>query len=398
MRRSFLTIFFTLLGVFVGKEVYAQDFGGVSVSAVNMKHSGEDMLLEMKLAVSPDAAGSLQSVAVSPVMTLRGGEKVRFPSVLVNGRNRARIYKRHSKMRYSEIVNNPPFKVIDIKRKFTGEVVEYSAWMKVGFQSVGDLNLEFLVSAPAGERHSYTVPLVVASTTLADAKTPPRVTEEPVPAPAPVPAPVPVPAPATVTVPVMPVTTPAATPAATPVARPTTTPQIANIMTRSGSVNLDFDFRTASATLNPYVGHNARELARLEDVFAAIAAEPSSRIVSITIVGYSSLDGRYELNASLSYHRAEALSWYIRQRWNIPDGVVKVRGEGEDWEGFRAALEADGMFAQRAIFSIVDSGEAPDAKESRLRRLGGGARWRMMEREIFPWLRRVDYSINYLVD
>jgi outer membrane protein OmpA-like peptidoglycan-associated protein len=175
------------------------------------------------------------------------------------------------------------------------------------------------------------------------------------------------------------------------VSQPTTP---ANIKTLSGSCNLDFE--AASSVLLSNFGHNARELSRLEEIFDELQAA-EARVVSVTVTGYSSPEARSNINATLASKRAEAFSRYIQTRWNIAPGAIATRGVGEDWSGLRAAVAASDMSNRDAIIEVIDRDIAPDAKESIIRRMSAGVLWRTMERDIFPWLRKVDYTINYSV-
>jgi outer membrane protein OmpA-like peptidoglycan-associated protein len=360
MNKSVFSIFLAL-GVASGAffEAAAQNYGGIEASNVTVTTGDDGVVVAMTVSVSPDAAGNLRSVAVAPIITIDDSTLVRLPGVLVNGRNMSRVYKRHTKMRYSEIENNPPFKVVDMKRKFKGETVEYSVLTAVPGAARGTLSLEFLMSGPAGERNSYTVDVTPRTVAAAE--------------------PAPTPAVAEVIAPVVDIA-----PAPT-----------VGIQTMSGSCNLDFE--TASSTLLSYFGHNARALRHIEEFFEGIAANPSARVISMTITGYSSPEGKYDINADLSRNRAEALCRYISQRWSLPEDGVKIRAVGEDWNGLRAAVAASDMEGRDDILRIIDTATAPDAKESVLRRMLGGERWRTMERDIFPWLRKVDYTISYEV-
>jgi hypothetical protein len=334
----------------------AQNFGGISASDVKMSRIAGGVLLEMTITVSPDAVQSLQSVAVVPTL-VNGEQTIKFPGVLVNGHNKSRIFKRHSKMRYSEIVDNPPFHVVNIDRKFKGETIDYSVVVEgengVGIDaptSLKELCIEFLVSSPAGERHSYSMPV---SGVVEAPKAPAIITHAPI---------------------------------------VHATPAVVNSL--SGSAHLDFE--TGSAILVPNFKHNAKELASLEAIFEKIATDnPNARISALNIVGYSSPEGKFKPNEILARDRAKAICRYIQQRLNLPDNIVTINTVGEDWVTFRAAVAASNMPQRDALITIIDSKAAPDAKESMMRRMADGSVWRTMERDIFPKMRRVDYTIDY---
>jgi hypothetical protein len=164
----------------------------------------------------------------------------------------------------------------------------------------------------------------------------------------------------------------------------------ANVRTIQGTARLDFD--TSSAVLAPDRGRNPGELAAITD---AVVRTGATRIIGITVTGYSSPDGRSETNAALARDRAAALGRYLQEMYRLPANAVVVRGEGEDWVGLRGMVGASSLPYISEILKVIDSSSAPDAKESLMRRMMGGQIWQRMEREIFPELRKVDYTIEY---
>jgi hypothetical protein len=168
------------------------------------------------------------------------------------------------------------------------------------------------------------------------------------------------------------------------------------VYTFSGTANLDFV--TGSSALIPTFGRNAAELDAIDEPLGRIGATPGSTLVAITITGYSSPDGRYDTNASLAWDRATALSRYLQVRHSIPPGLIRIRAVGENWSALRTAVVENAGSWPSEVMTIIDSPDAPDAKESRLRRLENGRVWQRMEREIFPQLRKVDYTIDYNMD
>lgn len=396
-----------VVSLLVSTPCFAQSSDGVTTSDVTITRIESEVLLEMTLGVSADAVTSLQSISVVPTLTDGSGHSATFPHVLVNGKNRAHIYRRHEKFRYAEIVQNPPFRVMNIDKKHPGGKVEYSARIPhEAWMDGARLSLVFVLASPAGEKQSYSVPVSeVADSELITISSQP----EPGTRPAPVssqPTPHPVTPPATVVEQSAPQLTPQ--PVAQPQAttQPVTAPQPATVTpapqppattgkihTLSGTANLDFE--TASSVLMPSFGRNRRELDALEAAIAKIATDPRARITSLVITGYSSPEGRYDTNASLAYDRAIALSRWLQARYTIPVAAVKIRAVGEDWSGLRAIIADSNEPYRDDVLKIIDSADAPDAKESRLRRMAGGQIWQRMERDIFPRLRKVDYSMDY---
>ncbi len=432
MRRDIIIAAIFVLAAAIGTATTAmaqEQQPGITVTNVNMTSTAEGPRLEMSVAISPGAVTNLQGIAVVPTLADAAGNRAVFPPVLVNGKNRGLIYERHEKLGFPEMEENPPYLTMNIDPDHPGGNVAYSApiagesWM-----ANASLNLAFVLVSPAGERHSYstsvtgtsvvtipegglaTTPPRVIDTTPPVAYTPPPVVQTPpvviqtppVQVPPPVvqtppveqtPPPVAYTPPPVVQTPPVVVQTPPVVQVQPPVVQQPQPMPVGPVQTVSGIANLDFT--AASSALVPSMGRNVQELAAIDGLIGQIVALPSTGIVAITITGYSSPEGRYDGNASLAWDRALALSHYLQQRHGIPAGTIKIRAVGEDWRGLRDAVMERQDTWPSGVLEIIDSTDAPDAKESRLRRMSGGEVWRRMDGEIFPSLRKVAYSIDY---
>jgi hypothetical protein len=343
MKKTFVTIFIALFSV-----VAAAQTRGIAVSDIAMTTLGDSIVLEMKLAVSAEAVTELQSMTVVPTLSDGAGNSVRFPSVVVNGRNMARIYVRHTKFRYDEIVGNPPFSVVNLDRGFAGNTLAYSARVAADSRMNGaSLGIVFELASPAGERQRYSVPVSG----------------------------------------VPPVALPTATVAALSV-------ENVGMAERPGDA-----IPPAAWTGNIFtVSGSERDgggFVSIGDAMGRITGDPRVRIISITLTAYSSPEGPYDTNVSTAYERGETFSRWLQQGYGLPGESIRVRTAGENWGGLRAAVAGGGMPMRDEILSIIDSADPPDAKESRLRRMAAGEVWERLEKEVFPGLRKVDFSVDY---
>lgn len=376
-------IFATILLALFSAAATAQT-GGITASDVRITRSDDGVTLEMTLDIAPGAVTSLQGVSVAPMLSDEAGHRVTFPHVLVNGKNRARIYKRHAKFRYTEIVKNPPYKVINTGRKTGSGTVDYS--MRIAgeeWMNDADLGLVFKLISPAGERQEYTAFIAKAFST-------PEQQPVPIGEIAPVER-------LSKTEPENSAESESESPPAneTRPAVETASVPVNTVHTLSGTAGLDFE--TASSTLIPEFGRNKHELAVMDKIFGQIAVDPNTRIISLTVTGYSSPEQGYETNASLTHDRTMALSRYLQERYGFPAGSLKIRAVGEDWSGLRAVIAGSVPSFPKEVLEVIDSAESPDMKESRLKQMDGGAVWQRMEHDVFPRLRRIDYSVDFEV-
>jgi len=110
----------------------------------------------------------------------------------------------------------------------------------------------------------------------------------------------------------------------------------------------------------------------------------AEEIDSIEITGYTSIDGPETENARCAEQRAEALRDYIIKEHPELEGKVKVKSEGEAWDDLRKAVEEDPNLSEksrREILSVIDSDDAADVKEAKLRER---KEWERLKKDAFP--------------
>ena len=339
--------------------------GGIRVSKVTMTQTGNSVLLEMVLDIKKDAVTKCQSIAIAPTLT-NGPEHVKFRYVLVNGENKRQIFDRKKKFRNIGLVQNAPLEVVNIDKKNGGKVINYTAevayepWMENA-----SLDIELVLSSCANELQLYSLEISAVSMVV--------IPQEVVTAPTSRPEPVVV------------VETPK-----------TVTATEGSARQLFGSAYLDFE--PESSVIVPFYKRNPQELAKINDVFDKVNSDPGAVVTRITIVGYASPEGRYSTNETLAYDRARSFARYIHNKYNVPVMYSNVSGVAEDWETLRALVVVSDIPDKSRVLSIIDDVSlAPDAKESKLRRMNNGRIWRMMTDEMFPHLRRVEYKIDYTV-
>lgn len=119
----------------------------------------------------------------------------------------------------------------------------------------------------------------------------------------------------------------------------------------------------------------------------------SPRIDSIVIYSYASPEGPYRFNKKLSRERGITAKQYLLSlvpSWReLPDSVIRLRPEAENWQGLREEVWAHYHEADRdRVLAILDSTSLPDAeKKTALKRLDRGRSWRYIIRNIMPRLR-----------
>ncbi len=165
--------------------------------------------------------------------------------------------------------------------------------------------------------------------------------------------------------------------------------------TKQGKAFLDFPVN--QSVIQPGYRRNPEELAKIEDAFYDIKNNGDVHIQGLYVHGYASPEGRYNNNDRLARERSYALKDYMKRRFSLMEDMFRVDYTAEDWEGLKALVIGGEITDKDEIINIIESTPEPDARESKLIRLRGGAIWRTMLRDMFPGLRRVEYQIDYSV-
>lgn len=157
-----------------------------------------------------------------------------------------------------------------------------------------------------------------------------------------------------------------------------------------GSAFLDFPVN--QTTIYPAYRKNPVELAKIDKTLDGFKPE---NILHISIHGYASPEGSYSNNTRLAEGRSQALKQYILKKHQLHDSIFSVESTPEDWEGFKRFANETELKQKDVILEITDSDLQPDAKETKLKKLG--AAYMHISLNWFPALRHSDYRIEYKV-
>ena len=154
-------------------------------------------------------------------------------------------------------------------------------------------------------------------------------------------------------------------------------------------------FRVSDTTIRPEFRNNAASLEQLRSMM------DNRRYVTgdiIRVVGMASPEGSERLNNTLARRRAESLRKYIAAHWPEFADAVSVTVEGEAWEDFRAAVQADTKLSEadsRRALDIIDSTISVDDKEAALRKLTS---WQRYYRSLYPDFRAASIETDFISD
>ena len=175
------------------------------------------------------------------------------------------------------------------------------------------------------------------------------------------------------------------------------TPQVEAVKMRREHYTTYINFQQDRSNIIPDYKNNAEELRRIYELVNSIADDPGTTLQQIRIDGYASPEGNWQHNVDLSMRRAMALRDHVKQAFGLGDERFDIAGHGEDWVGFEKLVEASDMPGREEVLHIIRTVDIFAGREAQLMELGGGATYKYMLREMFPKLRRMELSADYVV-
>ena len=99
----------------------------------------------------------------------------------------------------------------------------------------------------------------------------------------------------------------------------------------------------------------------------------------------------------LAKGRTETLANYVNRQYNFAPGIMTTSYDPEDWGGLRSYVtdSMDFNLSNRmGLLAIIDGPLGADAKDAALKSQFPQD-YEVILREIYPWLRHSDYTVNY---
>jgi tetratricopeptide (TPR) repeat protein len=174
-------------------------------------------------------------------------------------------------------------------------------------------------------------------------------------------------------------------------------PEVEPIKRRQQIENAYLEFPRGDNVILPDFGNNPVELARIDKMIRTIATNKDITVQRVYMVGYASPESSVKFNTDLSRARSEAMMRYFMNNSTIPANLYEARTGGEDWNGFRAALEDFPLANKEEIFHIMNTVGNLDEREHAISKVAGGRPYKIIFDEIYPKLRRTVCEINFTV-
>ena len=161
------------------------------------------------------------------------------------------------------------------------------------------------------------------------------------------------------------------------------------------------NFDVSSSVLKPSE-LNQQDVKNLGVFLNKIGANPRARLTEIEFLAYASPEGEQLRNGNLSTDRAasgkKAFMDLVKKAniTNAPESIFKESGLGEDWEGFRSAMEQSNISDRNIIISVLQMQKDLDQREKEIRNIT--ATYKEIEKSILPGLRRCRIVAKYNIE
>lgn len=174
------------------------------------------------------------------------------------------------------------------------------------------------------------------------------------------------------------------------------TPPAEEVKRRSENYSAMLNFVVGKYDIRRDFKDNAAQLDEINRIFKTVRNDKNLTITEVSITGFASPDGNFNSNMTLSKNRAQSLANYIAKEHSLPADVMKVSWKGEDWEGLRKAVAESNINGKESVLNIIDNYADANTRKAKIKALSGGQIWRYMLDNIFPQLRRNEYTISYI--
>ena len=148
-----------------------------------------------------------------------------------------------------------------------------------------------------------------------------------------------------------------------------------------------YDYNSASIRNSELRSASVKEL---QAALASIAEDPRYTVRGTQIVAYASPEGGQDYNAKLSDQRASSAqkAWSKVTGEDTPADLL-IRSIGQDWDGFREAVEASDIEDKDLILRVLSMYSDPAVREREIRNMS--QIYTELNKKVFPELRRARF-------
>ncbi len=148
-----------------------------------------------------------------------------------------------------------------------------------------------------------------------------------------------------------------------------------------------YDYNSSVVKNNELRSASVKEL---QAALEAIAADPRRSVTGNHVVAYASPEGGQAYNAKLSDQRAASAqkAWKQVTGESVPTDL-EIRSVGQDWEGFKEAIEKSNLSDKDLILRVLSMYSDPAVREREIRNMSQV--YTEINKNVFPELRRARF-------
>lgn len=342
-------LIYSVLCLIAALPVSAQKFykDAINITNASLWQQGESLYINMQMDMRNLKVSNDRTLTLTPVLTGPDNNVV-LPEIVINGRRRQKAYLRA--MTLDKATNMEiPYNTQEVLN-YT-QVIPYEPWMENAY-----LNLEENLCGCGGHQEVLTQEMIMNGVST---ETKRLAALQPVPS--------------------------------------YIQPKAEVVKARSEQYEAHLDFPVGKSVILPDFMNNQTELRNIREMFNKVQNDKKLTITGVYIEGFASPEGPLKLNEQLSKSRAEALKKYLSVQEQIPANLYNVSFGGENWEGLVKALEASNMKEKTEFLNIIRNTSDIARRKEEIKRVGGGAPYRTMLKELYPALRKVNCRIDYTI-
>lgn len=342
-------LIYSVLCLIAALPVSAQKFykDAINITNASLWQQGESLYINMQMDMRNLKVSNDRTLTLTPVLTGTDNSVV-LPEIVINGRRRQKAYLRA--MALDKTTNMEiPYNTQEVLN-YT-QVIPYEPWMENAY-----LNLEEDLCGCGGHQEVLTQEMIMNGVST---ETKRLAALQPVPS--------------------------------------YIQPKAEVVKARSEQYEAHLDFPVGKSVILPDFMNNQTELRNIREMFNKVQNDKKLTIAGVYIEGFASPEGPLKLNEQLSKSRAEALKKYLSVHEQIPANLYNVSFGGENWEGLVKALEASNMKEKTEFLNIIRNTSDIARRKEEIKRVGGGAPYRTMLKELYPALRKVNCRIDYTI-
>ena len=349
MKRKLIYLFIALAATIL--PAHAQKFlnDALTLSNVSLWQQGNSLYVGMTVDMANLTIGSARSLSLIPLLT-DGQHNIPLQEIIVNGKRREKAYLRGLAISKQE----PTAIIVPYNKRETfnyTQVIPYQPWMaNASLQLVENL-------CGCGNYQEMNAQELITNDVSTEAK---RLS------------------------------------AMSPIVA-YIQPTVEVVKNRSEQYEAHLDFPVNKSVILTDFMNNHSELVNIHSMFDKIQNDKNLTVQSISIEGFASPEGPLAFNEQLSKKRAEALKDYLVKNEKASAKLYKVTFGGENWDGLVKALESSSMKDKETFLNIIKNTTNDVKRKQEIMKVGGGAPYRTMLKEIYPGLRKVNCKIDYTV-